>query len=874
MDDPSRPVRDSSGESSGPEKWFNESNNNVKRNASSLVAGEYLAMSLYVLMASDDPPFFLPPSCDTTPPDNAPWPPHMQSLQTAADDSFAANSPADSSAGAVYRNIIDDLTVENKKLKSTLRKYERAPDALFEVRVHGLSAQKKQELESLLQDFVTNIGPAPDTSPDGPINVPSRKGPASKSRLADSGYGSSNASALKLHAPDSANARRKNIQNYLHELPAGILPKRSGPLTEKEKRKIVVRSLEQLFAGRDPSSSGHQQPIQQERVAQSAARADRRATTGEAIAEGPREAHIMSSEQQRLPSAKEDGMEHSPQEQRPTRPLDLDPHRAQIPEENMQYIRHLGFSPPDAATMNANADSQGWISLIVLINMAQLHYTSVTPEFVRKSITEHSKMLELSPDGRKVRWRGGKHVTISSSGSSPDEVAGPGGKPPYSKPAIPNPMSSSDGSYFSLNRKLAYSPLFHSRGGDDSDDENPGGVESSYHVAAAGRSSTRTGSGLRSPAGGGGAGAQSSAADEGPIIFYRNAAFYTDLSGDHGAGAGRPPPRRAAGSAYERLDARPIGSEEAARAARLRALRRLEWEKGPLSGAAGSVAAAADPPGPSSSPDVEEDGRPASAASSLEVITSRPKGDEQPLEEIPRPIDFEVSGVGGVRPADNFAISVRSRQLRGGAAQPASKRSSAYPMRIRDALRRTARGSGGARAGERPVVDRQIVGSKRRELPASKLPEAVYFHASSSEEDDEDGDDSSNGKASDAEVTPDSQKMDWMAKYRGPGNEHDDGDDVEEDSLEDEESGQGRPGPALKGTRVAERIRQAASAASSSSDDAEVSSSSDEERPAAIVPAARRPKELSLKRARQSDESVLVHMSRRPKSPKLERSSE
>jgi hypothetical protein len=32
-------------------------------------------------------------------------------------------------------------------------------------------------------------------------------------------------------------------------------------------------------------------------------------------------------------------------EQRPTRPLDLNPERAQIPADNIKYLQHLGFSP-------------------------------------------------------------------------------------------------------------------------------------------------------------------------------------------------------------------------------------------------------------------------------------------------------------------------------------------------------------------------------------------------------------------------------------------------------------------------------------------------------------------------------------------------
>ncbi len=34
-------------------------------------------------------------------------------------------------------------------------------------------------------------------------------------------------------------------------------------------------------------------------------------------------------------------------DQRPTRPLDLDIHRAQVASDNIDYIRHLGLSSPE-----------------------------------------------------------------------------------------------------------------------------------------------------------------------------------------------------------------------------------------------------------------------------------------------------------------------------------------------------------------------------------------------------------------------------------------------------------------------------------------------------------------------------------------------
>jgi hypothetical protein len=47
-------------------------------------------------------------------------------------------------------------------------------------------------------------------------------------------------------------------------------------LTEESKKKLVVRRLEQIFAGRQLALRGQLQPMQQEEVAQLAAMDDRR----------------------------------------------------------------------------------------------------------------------------------------------------------------------------------------------------------------------------------------------------------------------------------------------------------------------------------------------------------------------------------------------------------------------------------------------------------------------------------------------------------------------------------------------------------------------------------------------------------------------
>ncbi|UZP40352.1 hypothetical protein NXS19_008168 [Fusarium pseudograminearum] len=111
------------------------------------------------------------------------------------------------------------------------------------------------------------------------------------------------------------------------------------------------------------------------------------------------------------------------QKQRATRPCDLDPNRAQVPYENMNYIRHLDLLPPELlprqqSSQGVDLDDEGWVSLNLLYSLAQLHLINVTPDFVRSAISENSTRLQLSTDGHKLLWQGGSKDTNFSSYSS------------------------------------------------------------------------------------------------------------------------------------------------------------------------------------------------------------------------------------------------------------------------------------------------------------------------------------------------------------------------------------------------------------------------------------------------------------------------
>lgn len=757
--------------------------------------------------------------------------------------------PTGASCSEDYRGVIDDLTIQNKKLKRKLRKYEKLHDShlqddkLFEIKVHSLPAEKKRELEDMLRKFSMTLEDATipgqvDRSAD---TIPSynRFAPplAASTRFGDSAYASMSGSGQNSIAPSGqvgvqrkqpknsmSQQQNQNIQSYLQDIPAGLLPKQNVAMTEKAKRKMVVRRLEQIFAGKGPAVSAHQQPIQQQEVAQSAARADRRALedSGQhAREEGAREAQIM-------PKSKNDPTEHvietpiemeavqdlnpsievseqdfgvtEAPEQRPTRPLDLDPYRAQVPAENIEYIRHLGFSPMDAGSAAPAQDGHGWIYLNLLMNMAQLHTVNVTAGFVRRSIANLSKKLELSADGRKVRWKGGTNVTRTSSDSSPEDEnrvhSSLRMKEPKPKQSSSLTMVSSDGSSENVSSsrqptssktnsrdKLTYTPLFFHKADSEDDDEFSDDNRTSWSSPRAGfinagHSSGFTSSGMRTSS------SKKRMGDDGPIIFYNKATFCTDLSGD-------PRPRNvvfANSSSYDRLETDPVGVLE-----KERHTKRVLEERGPLSKIT------------SEQPDdvMEVDNPSLDNDMEIDINSSREKSDGSSSEELSNPIEFEVSGIGGVLPQDNFAIRVKSRRKvvddqSSSIASKDQQRVKAIPPHFRAILagRITTDSIASMSAKNGPVVEEEILSTRRKNLPPSELPPASFFPFSSPDDEGEDSDSDAESEESSYDnvglshdrplPTSAPQLMDWHTYDSGSEGECEDNDVENPDEDMDE----------------------------------------------------------------------------------------
>lgn len=749
----------SSGESSDAAGWFERTNNDAGHDAS---------------FVDNDPPFLLQnsSSSERSPPDSQylPYRPGLLNIGT------------DGSSSEDFRGVIDDLTIANKKLKRKLRKYEAVYDAhlqeekLFEVKFHGLPDHKKRELEETLRKFAAGLDDSSE-SPDisyAPVLIKEAT-TSSASRFAESGYASmsasgqnsstpsnntSNQNAEKRMTKSAYNRQQQSIQSYLHDIPRGLLPQDNVPMSEKARKKMVVRRLEQIFAGKHSAPGGHPQPMQQEEVAQSAATADRREreAAGQGLRpEGLRTALIMPERadmdegqdatlhipaQQRVSEQDFAVSGSGSPDQRPTRPLDLDPLRAQVPAANMEYFRHLGFSPPDMMTAGAaSEEGHGWLYLNLLINMAQLHTLNVTPDDIKAALAEYSTQLEVSSDGRKIRWKGGHDFSKNSSDSSPEQLginspyqAMTAQRSPQKGFKIGNSASIESGYGSSENQsrnvapaikeaetnKFAYKPLFFRRESSESDQDIYDSTESaslSFQPQPGDASGLGSASRQNPP--------MTKRRDDGPMIFYNKAKFCTDLTGDR-VGASLTLPEN-----YHTITSHPLGAQLDTKHSGSETSER----RGPLDDMAMDIGSKSGTQTPSSGESL------GFSPASLQNHTG---------SDSPDLTDFEASGLGGVHPDDNFSIRVQRTQI--STAPPmfqSMRRSSLYPSKIQAILNEDVTSEDARRRSTSPknTIQEEMISAVRQDMPSSVLPRPSFFpfDSASSGEMSDDEDESSNG---------------------------------------------------------------------------------------------------------------------------------
>jgi len=370
--------------------------------------------------------------------------------QLASTSLFPFLPSADAVSDDGFRGVIDDLTIKNQRLKRRIKRLQRvncttlSEDKLFEVRFHSLPLSKKLELEALLQQFTANIN-KPATSPNNSSVEPtpsSNPVKASKPEASDSAYATDSRADLPTTAnttthsashPSSAHPKKDSPLSIPVSVKFNIL---SDPTNETLKMKLVVRNLEQLFTGKVGNQGPAIQTKEQQILSEIAAKDDRLSKMG-GTEEGSREAPLMTwqedtdmtSADQDTPDLKEDEEDKSSESsdslnQRPTRPMDLDPRRAQDPSQNLEYLNHMTHSSNSKSlftkkyTQNEVSD---WVYLNLITNLAQLHTLNVSLPFVKRAIASLSTKLELSADEKKIRWKGGNVGSKLSSDSEPGE---------------------------------------------------------------------------------------------------------------------------------------------------------------------------------------------------------------------------------------------------------------------------------------------------------------------------------------------------------------------------------------------------------------------------------------------------------------------
>ena len=862
--------REATGSRAKAERWFNDTNNNASgtKDALYLDSKSHVHTAIFRNLTHslllDDPPFYLTAetcsggeSACAVHSDGSSFNRSNPGQPRAPTRSLLAQMESSERNSEDFRGVIDDLTIQNKRLRKKLKQYERLhcshlqEEKLFEVRIHRLGPNKKRELEEMLRNFASSIEESPEMSlfhlGNFKASAPALANPkpsssstsySKGSKVIDSAYASMSGQTgvSQMQSQDhsqqdrqaQSHSRQQNVKSYLHDIPETLVPKHSLVMSERAKSRLVVRRLEQIFTGRR-AAGRHNQSHQQQEVSQSAAQADRirleipgrkfqsiREGVREArilpnkarltvdslseanlaaqqsqqtaanrgrkpLNEGTREARILlgshidsssethlTGQRSRLSTDGEDSRSRDPRasggvtpDQRPTRPLDLDIHRAQVPSDNLEYIRHLGLASP-TTTLNVNPDSDdGWVFLNLLTGMAQLHTLNVTPEFIRHAVADVSSKLELSTDGTKVRWQGGTDGTKMSSDSDESDDTGNWkstdtsvsvGKlgslvgipsraglgdfqepnralpvPTIGLPAAPEVGAKRRPVYLEQSNdvdKFQYKPLFF-HGGTSEDDDDSALATSSVSSFDPMENATGLNSGshdIRESE----VKLRKQNRETGPIIFYNKAKFCTDLNGDS-SGAMHDE------AAYCRYTQEPIGCLQHANGDKLN----------------------------ESESDYVPHGDGVTESMDLDIGGTLTIGSTSDLEDlkssisdfsITSPIPMEVSGLGGIQPEDNFMVKVQRRhgrmKRRGSRAQSlfSSPRS-----QIRRLLHSIPRGSTNnfREANDIPrsqpdhgPIKSEIISTVRTDMPPSSLPPPSYvclpFSSSESGDGDED----------------------------------------------------------------------------------------------------------------------------------------
>ncbi|KAI4204306.1 MAG: hypothetical protein LQ350_001286 [Teloschistes chrysophthalmus] len=444
----------------------------------------------------DEPPFYFPrPSPDTASshvaqPDRLSSHAAQTSQPAPLSHSLLSQLELSEHDPNTYRDIIDDLTVQNQKLRRRLKRYVKdysiatSQDGLFEVRVRRLPPGKRRELERILQDFLSTVPSSRERSNARSDDLRARaslrrqeqknapkpiQSPSPNMKGLDSAYSSISATGVTASAVDNrsnaelAKQATSDLGRVMLSDPDRV-PHVKGDheVSDVARQKVVVARLEMLFSGRESDeASMHGSNTQIETLKLESREGSTALIKGEASTtfvgeHAPAASETTSSvdfgQSAQAIDRRSDFLAVLPQQLSTDPDLpDSSPSRPSF--DHWHHLRHLGAASPVAGSTPQPSD--GWVYLNVLVNMAQLHTLNVTLDFVRQAIHDISENLALSEDGRKVRWCEERSKT--HPGSTPaeanDDVA-MSLDPPQASPS-PQPKQTGDASQSAKDQRPA-----------------------------------------------------------------------------------------------------------------------------------------------------------------------------------------------------------------------------------------------------------------------------------------------------------------------------------------------------------------------------------------------------------------------------------
>ncbi|GAA5998144.1 uncharacterized protein JCM10292_002353 [Rhodotorula paludigena] len=372
-----------------------------------------------------------------------------------------------------FRDIVDDLTLQNQRLKARLKRFEsaRVPtnlrnERLFEVRFFdGLPKQSRREIEGFLTDFVQTIS---NTASSGDLASSSSRrhvtgqssnqdktestsslgatlrslrsserdalatmqsgtaaaGPATRS-ASGSGSGSGSGKRVKSRSRPKEPALPPLIEPLgasstpvppdppaLLRRPTDVFPPERDVLAAPSFSGIEPRSVMGTGSGMrisDPTSKKRKRspnspeaatsPERPARVRRTASH-DSSVTSGSGTDDPERLEHLIVDMLERLfleslPSDAPDGALALSSNSLRSEPHPLPPQSS----TNTQYLRAM----LDADETQSHG---GWLYLNLVSTMAALHRLNVSIATVRHALRTKSKLIEVSDEGNKIRWKG------------------------------------------------------------------------------------------------------------------------------------------------------------------------------------------------------------------------------------------------------------------------------------------------------------------------------------------------------------------------------------------------------------------------------------------------------------------------------------